>query len=407
MDPQMQTNTEIVLARLTAGMPGLAVDQMENFRENVQLAIEGGLAARTVRALHDDGRRWAEWCVREGECWLPAAPRVVARFLKEMGALYKPATLDRLAFSIRTWHLLAEVEPPVKSIKVKMVRKAHAREVGRAQAQANGLTLAKIECIIRFLEDPNRDRTLADLRDKALLLTGYNMLARGGELLALKWSDVVEDGRGGHVAIIRRSKTDQEGEGARQHLWPRTVEALMAWKEAHDAELARRRADEPDRLKRLAVGRCPAGTGRGRPRLRAPREPRPLVWIETDFVFRGLAPALVGAKPPPGHADARTYFGWPPRLTVAGLDEILKIRALDGGLVDGGYSSHSMRVGATQDMVAEGYDVTAIMQAGRWKTPTMIARYAANLAAGRSAMAQMGTSSAAPARQKEKAPDAP
>ena len=42
-----------------------------------------------------------------------------------------------------------------------------------------------------------------------------------------------------------------------------------------------------------------------------------------------------------------------------------------------------------QDLVANGNDLPAVMQAGRWKTPAMPARYAERLLAGRGAVARM------------------
>ena len=51
-------------------------------------------------------------------------------------------------------------------------------------------------------------------------------------------------------------------------------------------------------------------------------------------------------------------------------------------------SGHSARVGMAQDLVAHGAEMAAVMQAGRWKSPTMPARYAERLSAGRGAVAQ-------------------
>ena len=43
-------------------------------------------------------------------------------------------------------------------------------------------------------------------------------------------------------------------------------------------------------------------------------------------------------------------------------------------------SGHSMRVGAAQDMLVAGFDMAAIMQAGGWKSPNVLARYVENAA---------------------------
>jgi hypothetical protein len=48
-------------------------------------------------------------------------------------------------------------------------------------------------------------------------------------------------------------------------------------------------------------------------------------------------------------------------------------------------SGHSARIGASQDIVRFGAELPAIMQAGRWATPVMVARYTRRLIARRSA----------------------
>ena len=53
-----------------------------------------------------------------------------------------------------------------------------------------------------------------------------------------------------------------------------------------------------------------------------------------------------------------------------------------GGLGDG-FSGHSSRVGMAQDLVAAGTDLTSLMNAGRWTTSRMPARYTQEQEAGR------------------------
>ena len=52
-------------------------------------------------------------------------------------------------------------------------------------------------------------------------------------------------------------------------------------------------------------------------------------------------------------------------------------------------SGHSPRVGAAQDMIASGIGIPAIMQAGRWKSASMVQRYGERLLAKRNGAAQL------------------
>jgi hypothetical protein len=53
-------------------------------------------------------------------------------------------------------------------------------------------------------------------------------------------------------------------------------------------------------------------------------------------------------------------------------------------------SGHSIRVGATQDMLALNIHLASVMQAGRWKTTAMPMRYGENIQAGRGTRKRRG-----------------
>ena len=50
-----------------------------------------------------------------------------------------------------------------------------------------------------------------------------------------------------------------------------------------------------------------------------------------------------------------------------------------------GYTGHSLRLGAAQDLLAAGVDLAELMQVGRWKSPQLPARYTECLRATRAA----------------------
>jgi hypothetical protein len=54
----------------------------------------------------------------------------------------------------------------------------------------------------------------------------------------------------------------------------------------------------------------------------------------------------------------------------------------------GQVSGHSIRVGATQDLLALNIDLASVMQGGRWKTNRMPMRYGEHVLAARGEMAR-------------------
>ena len=78
-------------------------------------------------------------------------------------------------------------------------------------------------------------RTRSPARDRALLALGFAGAFRRSELCALEAEDLVETPDGLRV-LIRRSKTDQEGQGAEVAILRgcrlRSVEAMQTWRAA-------------------------------------------------------------------------------------------------------------------------------------------------------------------------------
>ena len=59
-------------------------------------------------------------------------------------------------------------------------------------------------------------------------------------------------------------------------------------------------------------------------------------------------------------------------------------------------SAHSARIGATQDMIASDFGLVAVMQAGRWKTASMVLRYGERLLVQRGGAARFARLKAKP-----------
>ena len=169
---------------------------------------------------------------------------------------------------------------------------------------------------------------MIDRRDLAMLLVARDMLARRSEVVALQVEDVQFADDGSATVLVRRSKTDATGEGAVLWLSPRATAALKRWLVAAS----------------IAEGTLFRSVGKG---------------------------GVVGGALDAGDVARR-----------------FKVMAERAGIDAAAISGHSARVGMAQDLVAHGAELPEVMQAGRWKSPTMPARYSERLSAGRGAVAQ-------------------
>lgn len=303
--------------------------------------------ANTLRAWRSDWRAYAAFCDAYGAVTAPAKPATVAAFVEACGAKgKKPATIRRYLATIALAHRVAKLANPCTEEPVRHALKGLTNEVSVAQRQARALGWAEIQ---KFIE--NAGESLPATRERALLCVAYDTMARRSELVALNRGDFkfLDDGSG--RALIRRSKTDQAGEGHTAYLAPETVRYLREW-----LDLAQ--------ITKGAVFRRLIGTGL--PPKRPPRPGRePRLRTIPERIGARLSPAAVG----------NVFKSVARHIKMAPED----VRAISG---------HSIRVGATQDLLALNIDLASVMQAGRWKSHRMPMRYGEHVMAGLGGMAR-------------------
>lgn len=221
---------------------------MEN--PNPHIDIAGRVAAAKAACLAPATRKtyasawnnWARWAEANGVQCLPAAPADIQAWLAALDAQgLKPGTLRtyRAALAWHHSHLGADNpahHPDVRAVLAGLNRIA-ARE-GRTTRQAQPLRQHHINQITLTAHKPRRNRpggrletaeqarTRGDL-DIAMITVAYDAALRASELLALEWADIEPSKfRPGGRVRIRRSKTDQNGNGAYQPISESAMDAL-------------------------------------------------------------------------------------------------------------------------------------------------------------------------------------
>ena len=159
---------------------------------------------------------------------MPASSELVAAFLASLAKSgCKASTIARRAAAIRYAHRLAGHDSPTSAETVRAVLRGIRRSIGTAPDRKTPATAELVGEILKHCPP-----TLAGKRDRALLTLGFAGAFRRSELVALTVADLVEAPAGLRV-VIRRSKTDQEGEG-QQIAIPRgyrlrPAEAVQTW----------------------------------------------------------------------------------------------------------------------------------------------------------------------------------
>lgn len=165
-------------------------------------------AAGTRRAYASDFRIFAAWCRTRALSYLPAEPETVATFIaSEAEAGIKASTINRRLAAIRYAHRLAGDPTPTDAELVGVTMRGIRRTVGTVKAKKSPATAEVVGKMLAHIPD-----TLTGKRDRALLLLGFACALRRSELVALQVADLDLSSDGLRVTI-RRSKTDQEGQG--------------------------------------------------------------------------------------------------------------------------------------------------------------------------------------------------
>ena len=184
------------------------------------------IAPSTLATYRSQWRSFAAWAQRLGLRAFPADPVQVAAYLAERseGRGHRPATLRVAAAAIAFVHRAARLDDPCASQEVRVTLKSATRKMGRSQKQAEALTadvLAVIEANVHEprlgrggrLESTSTARRRANI-DIALMCLMRDALLRVSEAAALTWSDLETEADATGRLLIRRSKTDPDGEGA-------------------------------------------------------------------------------------------------------------------------------------------------------------------------------------------------
>jgi integrase len=292
-----------------------------------QAMAEGAYSANTLRAQKADGAIFQAFCESMGQPYLPADPKTIRAFIEHcVTAGKRPATIRRYVATVSRVHTAAGLLNPCSSEAVHLGLKKMGRETSARQDQAHPLNWKDIKEFI----DSAGDGLRAD-RERALLCVAYETLTRRSELVALQIRDLDFHPDGTGLALIRRGKTDAEGQGRVAYLSRETVKWLKIW-------LEHAKISEGPIFRRL-IGR--------------------------DEIGDALHPGSIA----PIYKRVARWIGMPARF----IAEV---------------SGHSTRVGAAQDLAELDIDLAAITQAGGWKSTRMPLQYAEKINAARSGMAR-------------------
>jgi hypothetical protein len=202
-----------------------AIGPLDRLREWQGMA-EGAYSANTLRAQKADGAIFQAFCEGRGEAFLPADPnhprvhRARSEGGQEAGDGAAVHRHDRASA-----HGGRVTQSLFRRGGAAGVKEDGPGDLGAAGSGAR-VGLEGDQGIHR-----KRGQGLRADRERAMLCIAYETLARRGELVALEVRDIEFWPNGTGQALIRRGKTDAEGQGRVAYLSRETVKWLKIWLE--------------------------------------------------------------------------------------------------------------------------------------------------------------------------------
>lgn len=327
-----------------ARLHGHRIDRHPRIQEAIAQFLEefqvraGRYSERTIESLTGAWSRFAAWCASSGDrSPLPAEVADVEAYITERATSVHRNTLAIDRWAIGRVHRAAGCPDPTTDERLQGTFAALVRAKVKAEETIDQASALREVHLDNLVELWGQSPFLVRKRDLALLVVAYETLLRASEVARIRCQHIKLNPDGTAVLTIPITKTNHSGEPDKAPLSRQAMRLILEYLEA-----AGRKLEGGDQLfGKVTKHNKPAYAG-GPLSVDTVEKIFAKAWMELDLERLGI-----------------------PR-----------------------WSGHSARVGASQDLAAEGYNTLEIMQAGRWTSERMVIRYCRDILAGESAMAR-------------------
>ena len=167
--------------------------------------LKNSKSNNTLKAYQSDFRDFSAFCIKNGLSSMPTQPKIIAIYITHLSKTSKFSTLKRRIASISVIHKLKghylDTKHPIIMENLHGIK----RTLGSRQKAKKPILINDLKLIIKAIDKEK-------IRDKALILIGFAGGFRRSELVNINYNDVEFVPEGVKI-LIKRSKTDQSGEG--------------------------------------------------------------------------------------------------------------------------------------------------------------------------------------------------
>ena len=188
------------------------ITDIKALQEETLINLQSSKASNTVRAYKSDFSDFGLFCAQNGFKSLPSEPKVVSLYLTHLSTKdAKMSTLKRRLVSIGVIHKLKGHYLDTKHPAIIENIMGIKRRKGTFQKAKKPILISSLKKIINVIDQQKKEE-IKKLRDRSIILIGFSGGFRRNEIVSLDYDDLDFVPEGLKLSI-RRSKTDQFGEG--------------------------------------------------------------------------------------------------------------------------------------------------------------------------------------------------
>jgi site-specific recombinase XerD len=191
------------MSNIVKDISSIEIETLDNIRSSK--------SANTIRAYKSDFNHFVDFCKKNNFKPLPADPKIVSLYITHLSSNSKVSTLKRRLASISVIHKIKGHYIDIKHPLIIENLMGIQRKKGVFQKSKNPILINELKEIINVIEKLEKKET-RKARNKALILIGFSGGFRRSELVSIEIEDL-EFTKEGIKIFIKRSKTDQSGEG--------------------------------------------------------------------------------------------------------------------------------------------------------------------------------------------------
>jgi len=191
------------------------ITDIKALQEETLLNLQSSKAKNTIRAYKSDFKDFGLFCTQNGFKSLPSEPKIISLYLTQLSTKdVKISTIKRRLVSIGVIHKLKGYYLDTKHPLILENLMGIKRRKGSIQNGKKPLLINNLKRLINAIDHQKKEQ-IKIFRDRTIILIGFSGGFRRNEIVSLDYDDLdfVEEGL---KINVKRSKTDQFGEGSKK-----------------------------------------------------------------------------------------------------------------------------------------------------------------------------------------------